>query len=139
MKKLVICMIVAVLSGCATVQGPSPAATKSPSATYDRWDAVQQSARAAASAAASAGEDPSATYFNVMTTTANAVLHDGNPQDWAWRGKGPRPFDAIFQGDRYQCFQVAKNMVAGTGADRTIANIASGFVGAMNGEGWWWQ
>lgn len=137
MKKLLIFMMVAGLSGCATT--PAPVATGSQSATYDRWDAVQQSARVAAVTAAGAGEDPSATYFNVMTTAANTVLDDGNPQDWAWRGKGPRPSAEVFQQDRYQCFQAAKTMIAGTGADRTLINIASGFVGAMNSKGWWWR
>lgn len=139
MKKLVIIMIVTGLSGCATMQTPAPVGPQPQSTTYDRWTAVQQSATAEVSAAAAAGEDPTQTYFRLMTAAANSVLQDGDPQDWAWKGKGPRPSAEIFQQDRYRCLQGTKDMIAGTGADNTVTNLTSGFVGAMNAEGWEWQ
>ena len=114
-------------------------AAQSQSGTYDRWTAVQQSVTAAVAAASAAGEDPTATYFKLMTSAANSVLRDADPQDWAWKGKGPRHSTEIFQQDRYRCFQVAKNMVAGTGAENTMINLGSGLVGGMNGAGWEWQ
>jgi hypothetical protein len=109
---------------------------------HDRWTAVQQSVTDAvtAAAAAAAGEDPTETYLRLVTSAANSVLQDADPEDWAWKGKGPRPSAEIFQRDRYQCFQVAKHMVAvTTGGDNIIVNLGSGFVGAMNGAGWEWR
>jgi uncharacterized protein YceK len=139
MKELVVCMIVAVFSGCATVQAPSPAATQSQPATYDRWDAVQQSVEKAAEAAALAGEDSTKVYSESMALASNTVLQDADPNDWAWKGEGPRPSAQILQQDRYRCLQVSKKMIAATGADNTIFILASGFVGGMEGAGWEWR
>jgi len=139
MKKLLVAMLVAGLAGCATMQPPGPIATQPRLIRYNRWAALQQSAGDAAVAAAAAGEDPTATYFNLMSLAAKSVLQDADPRDWAWEGKGPRPSAEVFQQDRYRSFQGAKDMIAGTGANNPIINLGSAFVGGMDGLGWQWQ
>ena len=80
-----------------------------------------------------------ALHYRLNHMAARTVLSDADPKDWAWIGTGTRPSDTIFQRDRYWSLDEAKKMVVNTGAVNDLYNIASGFVGSMNAEGWVWQ
>lgn len=139
MKHLALMAMVAGLVGCATIQPPTQFSDQSQSSTYDRWAAVQQRISRATEEAASAGEDPAVFYARYMNLAANTLLHDADPKDWAWRGMGPRPPDAVFQRDRYRCLQVAKQGISAMGGKPSLYNLGSGFDGAMGSAGWTWQ